>query len=198
MIQFPNINKLGTAGLFITAIFSPCCFPIFAIAATAMGLGSFELFGEWTMWVFQAMVIISIAGLVVAYIKHKCIYPLIIATTGAVLIFYGYHFNESDNWIYFLYAGMLAQLIATVVNYFLMKKHNNFTSNSNKILLESVITCPNCSYKKTELMPEDACVYFYNCENCKVRLQPEKGDCCVFCSYGSIKCPPIQVGKNCC
>ena len=198
MIQFPNINKLGTAGLFITAIFSPCCFPIFAIAATAMGLGSFELFGEWTMWVFQAMVIISIAGLVVAYIKHKCIYPLIIATTGAVLIFYGYHFNESDNWIYFLYAGMLAQLIATVLNYFLMKKHNSFTSNSNKILLESVITCPNCSYKKTELMPTDACVYFYYCENCKVRLQPEKGDCCVFCSYGSIKCPPIQAGKNCC
>lgn len=38
-----NIDKFGTAGLFLTAIFSPCCFPIFAFAASALGLGSFEL-----------------------------------------------------------------------------------------------------------------------------------------------------------
>ena len=29
--------------------------------------------------------------------------------------------------------------------------------------------------------------------NCCV---PSQGDCCVFCSYGSVKCPPMQ-GENC-
>ena len=35
---------LGTIGLFITALFSPCCFPLFAFGASALGLGNFELF----------------------------------------------------------------------------------------------------------------------------------------------------------
>jgi hypothetical protein len=27
-------------------------------------------------------------------------------------------------------------------------------------------------------------------------LRPKPGDCCVFCSYGSVKCPPMR-GENC-
>jgi hypothetical protein len=41
-------------------------------------------------------------------------------------------------------------------------------------------------------MPVDACQFFYECEKCKVLLRPKAGDCCVFCSYGSVKCPPVQ------
>ena len=63
--------------------------------------------------------------------------------------------------------------------------------------LKSTITCPDCGYKKEETMPTDACVYYYYCENCKARLKPLPGDCCVFCSYGTAKCPPMQSG-NCC
>lgn len=69
---------------------------------------------------------------------------------------------------------------------------------STAIELKSTITCPNCGYKKTEIMPTNACVYFYECENCKTQLKPVQGDCCVYCSYGTVKCPPIQVGQNCC
>ncbi|HLF35617.1 MAG TPA: GDCCVxC domain-containing (seleno)protein [Cyclobacteriaceae bacterium] len=56
----------------------------------------------------------------------------------------------------------------------------------------STITCPICGFRKTEKMPADACVYFYECENCKTLLKPLKGDCCVFCSYGTVKCPSRQ------
>ena len=31
-----------------------------------------------------------------------------------------------------------------------------------------------------------------------LRLKPLAGDCCVFCSYGDVKCPPIQQGDGCC
>ena len=43
-------------------------------------------------------------------------------------------------------------------------------------------------------MPTDACRFFYDCKGCGVRLKPKAGDCCVFCSYGSVPCPPIQAG----
>lgn len=66
------------------------------------------------------------------------------------------------------------------------------------VVLQSLITCPKCGFKKMETMPENACTYFYECESCKVLLKPLPGDCCVFCSYGTMKCPPIQKDKNCC
>lgn len=197
-----NIDQFGTVGLFITAIFSPCCFPLFAFGASALGLGSFELFGGWTMWIFQAMVLISIAGLVVSYFKHRCMYPLLIAIPSGLLIFYGCHFNNSNYWTYFLYAGMFGLLAATYWNYKRNKMHSscdNCTTYSGKTVeLNSTITCPSCGHKKAEIMPTDACVYFYECENCKARLKPLQGDCCVYCSYGTVKCPPIQAGQQCC
>lgn len=56
----------------------------------------------------------------------------------------------------------------------------------------STITCPRCGHQKTEKMPSDACQFFYDCEGCGAVLRPEPGDCCVFCSYGSVPCPPLQ------
>lgn len=62
----------------------------------------------------------------------------------------------------------------------------------------STLTCPACGHAKTEEMPLDACLYFYDCEACGTRLKPKAGDCCVFCSYGDVPCPPIQAGDSCC
>ena len=65
-------------------------------------------------------------------------------------------------------------------------------------VLESAITCPQCAHKRTEVMPTDACQFFYECKGCSGLLKPNRGDCCVFCSFGSVKCPPIQQQKECC
>ena len=66
------------------------------------------------------------------------------------------------------------------------------------VTLESVITCPSCGARSTEQMPTDACVFFHDCSGCGSRLKPKAGDCCVFCSYGSVRCPPIQTERGCC
>ncbi|MCL1043601.1 MULTISPECIES: GDCCVxC domain-containing (seleno)protein [Shewanella] len=68
---------------------------------------------------------------------------------------------------------------------------------ANPIQLRSEITCPHCGYKQVETMPEDACQFFYECQGCHEILKPLPGDCCVFCSYGTVKCPPIQRGQCC-
>ena len=66
------------------------------------------------------------------------------------------------------------------------------------VILESTLTCPRCGFRKEETMPKDACQYFYECGNCGALLKPEPGDCCVFCSFGTVKCPPIQQERSCC
>ena len=66
------------------------------------------------------------------------------------------------------------------------------------VVLDSTITCPHCSARKTERMPTDACQFFYDCAACGARLKPKAGYCCVFCSYGSVKCPPLQAQNSCC
>nr|WP_274594844.1 GDCCVxC domain-containing (seleno)protein [Parasedimentitalea marina] len=47
-------------------------------------------------------------------------------------------------------------------------------------------------------MPTDSCQWFYDCTKCGAVLKPLPGDCCVFCSYGTVPCPPIQQGDSCC
>jgi hypothetical protein len=66
------------------------------------------------------------------------------------------------------------------------------------IILESEITCPACAFSKLENMPTDACQWFYECEQCQTLLKPKHGDCCVYCSYGTVPCPPIQQDPKCC
>lgn len=65
-------------------------------------------------------------------------------------------------------------------------------------VLESVLTCPKCGFATPETMPTDACQFYYECTSCGVLLRPNAGDCCVFCSFGSVKCPPIQAQRSCC
>jgi len=62
--------------------------------------------------------------------------------------------------------------------------------------LQSTITCPHCGNRQAETMPTDACQFFYDCKHCGVMLRPHPGDCCVFCSFGSVPCPPIQQARE--
>lgn len=61
----------------------------------------------------------------------------------------------------------------------------------------STIACPVCGHRESIKMPLDACQYFYDCRGCGSRLRPKPGDCCVFCSYGTAPCPPVQTSGRC-
>jgi phage terminase large subunit GpA-like protein len=62
----------------------------------------------------------------------------------------------------------------------------------------STITCPACQGRSAETMPLDACKFFYLCPHCGSTLRPKEGDCCVYCSYGSVVCPPVQAQQGAC
>jgi len=64
------------------------------------------------------------------------------------------------------------------------------------LISKSIITCPVCGITKEKKMPLNSCEYFYECENCKTMLRTKEGDCCIYCSYGSVPCPSIQKNKD--
>ncbi|MHB8742736.1 MAG: GDCCVxC domain-containing (seleno)protein [Sulfuricaulis sp.] len=65
------------------------------------------------------------------------------------------------------------------------------------VVRESWLTCPYCGFAKLETMPTDSCQFYYQCSRCQKLLRPNPGDCCVFCSFGSVKCPPVQEQCKC-
>lgn len=66
----------------------------------------------------------------------------------------------------------------------------------NTVLHHSTITCPACGHRRTERMPLDACLWHYRCAQCDTLLRPKPGDCCVFCSWGDVPCPPVQTERQ--
>lgn len=60
----------------------------------------------------------------------------------------------------------------------------------------STLMCPICGGQTARVMPTDACVVVAACVHCGEIMRPKPGDCCVFCSYGNVPCPPIQMEQT--
>lgn len=193
-----HLEKFGTIGLFVTAFASACCFPLFGIVITSLGFGASEIFGDWTIAIFQILVGLSFVGIVITYFQNHKITSLLIGCASAILIFYAYYIDFRH---LLIYIGMFGFLIASGLNYYSRKAGimcETCEIDGKKVFLTSIITCPQCGFQKEETMPTNACQFFYKCLKCDALLKPKAGDCCVFCSFGSMKCPPMQLGTNCC
>ncbi len=123
---------------------------------------------------------------------HRQTRPSGIGLASAVAVLFAFYINYHSALIY---AGLGGSATAAVWNFIVRQK---VASCCRPVELQSAITCSHCAHQRTEVMPTDACVYFYECESCHTTLRPKSGDCCVFCSYGWVKCPPTQLGVSCC
>jgi len=183
------LGVVGVLGAIFAAAASPCCLPALAIAGGALGLGFLAPYETAINYAIQILVALAVVGTLLTYRGHRKIAPPLLSTLSAAVIFFSYH-------IYFaaplVYLGLIGLAIGTVWG---------LTASRNAIRvprLKSVITCRKCRYRAEETMPTNACLFFYDCPACGAKLKPKPGDCCVFCSYGSMPCPPIQVGPACC
>jgi len=179
------IEKIGTIGAVLAAAACPACFPMLAVVGTALGLGIFRPFEGWVFTVFQILVIIAMSGNIVSFFRHRRVIPLMIGLASPLLIFFALYIRFDQ---LLLYLGLLGLAAASVLNFIANRQ-------CARCATKSVITCPLCGFAKEEVMPTDACQFFYECTNCRTVLKPKTGDCCVFCSYGSVKCPPRQSEK---
>lgn len=61
------------------------------------------------------------------------------------------------------------------------------------IVGDCVVTCPACKNKVQEKMSSESVKRVFHCPSCLAWLSPKKGDHCIYDSYGSVKCPAIQL-----
>ena len=70
-------------------------------------------------------------------------------------------------------------------------------SRDTPVRLQATLQCPFCGKAEEMSMPENACVIMRPCSGCGRMMRAQAGDCCVFCSYGSMPCPPVQQHRRC-
>lgn len=187
-------DKLGTIGTIFgaVAIAPACCLPLFASVSATLGLSIFAGYSELITYLVQLSALLAVFGAFSGFKQHQKWQPLAIATVSTLVILYVYNVALSQNLVFL---GLFGLVAATVWNSIAGKSCKTCVSiDNNKIELQSTLTCPFCGYKETQTMPTDFCLYFYECPSCKTLLKPNAGDCCVFCSFGTVKCPPIQAG----
>src|SRR6266404_8785226 len=176
------LGSIGSVLALVMAAAAPCCLPIFAAFAGVIGLSALGLDEQFVLYAVQGFALIALMGLVFAVSRHRQFGPLIIGGMAAVAMFFSFHARFSA---LLVYLGLGGLCVASVWNYLLSRKRKD-------VILQSVITCPKCGQHAEETMPTNACLFFYECSRCGVMLKPKPGDCCVFCSYGSVPCPPVQ------
>ena len=174
------------------AFAAPCCLPLFAMIAGAVGITALGLNEKFVLFALQAFAVIAIIGLAFAASRLRQFGPLILGALAAFVLFFSFQGRFSA---LLVYLGLGGLCVASVWNYLLSRKRR---SDGAGVILQSVITCPNCGQHAEETMPTNACLFFYECSRCGATLKPKTGDCCVFCSYGSVPCPPVQTGAGCC
>jgi hypothetical protein len=186
-----HLEKIGVAGSVFgaLALAGPCCLPLLASAGMALGLGIFAPYQGILIYLVQAFVVLSAIGAIVAYREHRQWRALALSIVSAAILLYVYNFNPETGLAYYGLAGLAIAALWNVI-----EGRRCATCSTRGIQMQSMLTCPHCGKQSAEIMPSDACLFFHECRHCKTMLRPKSGDCCVFCSYGSVKCPPMQQG----
>jgi hypothetical protein len=167
---------------------APCCFPLLGFLPALAG------WAGWTAgspWITQGSTLAALTGLWLARRRFGGILSLICGLSGAGLIFVAYHIA----FYAFLVYGGLVLLVAAALGPWAYRFAMRLL---RRPILRSVLTCPSCGFRRAERMPTNACLFFWDCPRCGARARPLLGDCCVFCSYGSVPCPPVQFGGCAC
>jgi len=180
-----HLDKLGSIGSVVAAAACPICFPKLALLGGLLGLGAFSAYEAQLFMAAQLLVVVSVTGQALAYRRHRNVWPFAAALAGGAAVFIGLYVFQSE-WL--AYAGFAGLVAASGTDLWSRLRRRSART--------SVITCPKCGERRRETMPTDACQFFYECSACGAVLRPLPGDCCVFCSYGTVKCPPKQVASQ--
>ncbi len=59
-------------------------------------------------------------------------------------------------------------------------------------LLDAIMTCPACGYQQMVTMEAFGQRMLWPCPACGSVLRPRPGEHCIYCSFASVPCPPVQ------
>lgn len=106
-----ELDKLGTVGALVAAVFCPICFPKLALIGAALGLGALAPFEGWFVAAAQVFLVLALAGHVVAYRLHRERWPPLLAGASVltVIVSLWVHYAEVV-----VYAGLGGLITATL------------------------------------------------------------------------------------
>jgi hypothetical protein len=177
-------ERLGAIGAVVAAAACPICFPKLALVGALFGLGAFAAYEYHLFIATQALVAVAMLGHVLAYARARNARRLVAALASGATVFAGLYLLGSEWVVYIGFGGLVAVSVME-----LRSRRVSAAMQTDR----SLITCPECGFKRVETMPQDSCLFFYDCTSCGARLRPKSGNCCVFCSYGSVRCPSKQL-----
>ncbi len=188
-----HLEKIGSFGGIIAAAACPICFPKLALLGAVFGLGALSAYESQFFIAAQVLVVLAVLGHALAYRQHRKRWLLDLGVFFGAALFGGLYLFHSEAVIY---AGLVGLAVTSATDFWARSRTRASSSlGRTESVLESVITCPKCGHGKRERMPTDTCQFFYECAGCGALLRPKAGDCCVFCSYGSVKCPSVQLAS---
>jgi hypothetical protein len=177
-----HLDKLASVGAVFAAAACPICFPKLALLGGLIGLGAFSAYEAQLFIAAQLLVIVALVGHGLAYRQERRGWVFGTALVSGAAVFAGLYALGSE-WL--TYAGFAGLVAASSVDLWARLRRRTIAT--------SLITCPKCGSQRRETIPRDACQFFYECPACGELLRPLPGDCCVFCSYGTVKCLPKQL-----
>lgn len=110
------VDKIGSLGVLATAAACPVCWPLFASAGSALGLGVLAPYEPFLMnAVFPAFVLVALIGGIVAFMNHRRYPPLIVNLASVAMILYGFY----GGWhLVLMYIGIFGVVISSVLAHF--------------------------------------------------------------------------------
>ena len=121
------VDKLGSIGTLFTALACPVCWPLFASAGSALGLGILAPYeGIMMVYVFPSVIVLSMIGAYLSFRFHKQLIPLGLGILSGVFALYGFYVG----WILILmYIGIFGILLSSILSYFATRKQSLLCKN---------------------------------------------------------------------
>src|SRR5207245_10379415 len=82
------LDGLGTVGALVMAFFAPCCLPLFAMIAGAVGITALGLNEKFVLFALQAFAVIAVIGLALAASRVRQFRPRILSAPSLLVFFF--------------------------------------------------------------------------------------------------------------
>jgi hypothetical protein len=80
------LDGIGSVGALLAAIAAPCCFPLFAGAMAAVGLGALGKFEGFALYALQGFALLSLFGFALDVRQHRRPWPFVLGVTSVVAL----------------------------------------------------------------------------------------------------------------
>lgn len=201
-------NGTSAIGTVVATLSCAMCFPALASIGAILGLGFLAQYeGVMLDYLLPLFSSVALAANALGYFLHRQWHRSMLGMVGPVLVLLTLYPLWEYAWSnYVMYSGLVLMAGFAIADLVWPDNRRCLSQptaqvGAGNVILRSTLTCPVCGFADILQMPTDACQYFHECTQCHELLRPKSGDCCVFCSYGDMPCPPVQIaGKSeiCC